>query len=104
MNSSEVLKAKIPGMSFLRKQESNKVDYPMIMACFHRKVYSRMLTKTTAPLHNNKSLFQTNVSLLDPRYFASELLRKVPTTAVYGQVGEDSEGMWLVFTGRFIPE
>jgi len=55
MNSSEVLKAKIPGMSFLRKQESNKVDYPMIMACFHRKVYSRMLTKATAPLHNNRS-------------------------------------------------
>jgi hypothetical protein len=54
MNSSEVLKAKTRCLSFLRKQESNKIDYPMVMACFHNKVYSRMLTKTTLLLRYNR--------------------------------------------------
>jgi hypothetical protein len=30
---------------------------------------------------------------MDSRYISSELLRKVPTTAVYGQVGNDN---WVV--------
>ena len=86
MNSSEVLKAKIPGMSFLRKQESNKVDYPMIMACFHRKVYSRMLRQ--------RHLYA----------ITNHCFRRMSVCWIPDQVGEDSEGMWLVFTGRFIPE
>gem|GEM_PF-5737030 len=29
---------------------------------------------------------------MDSRYISSKLLRKVPPTAVYGQVGNDNEG------------
>jgi hypothetical protein len=30
---------------------------------------------------------------MDPRYISSELLQKVPSTAVCGQVGDDSTGI-----------
>jgi hypothetical protein len=75
MNSSDALEEKTPSLSFLRKQESNKGDYPMIMACSHRKVYSRMLTRTT------------HLCTITEHRFRRTLVCWIPE-----QVGEDSEG------------